>query len=180
MALDYLKEFKLHYLVINDHEDRAICLDFPTMIKELIACVDREIKKLDAKTVSALIGHEIQRQINDLVNEAKGCHAMCLFCNRKCELKPHNDEVKHNCSRKGHQMRVFGGGYLLGPSGKYPSLKVCDEIEADTVIIIERAGKKEKVLWRTIHDTQNLGWKRDYLKYTDANKTNYNPIYLNM
>ena len=72
--------------------------------------------------------------------EAKGCPAMCLFCNRKCELKPHNDEVKHNCARSGHQMRVFGGGFLEGPSGKYPSFKVCDEIDANTVIMGERAG----------------------------------------
>jgi len=37
-------------------------------------------------------------------------------------------------------MRVFGGGFLEGPSGKYPSLKVCDEIDANTVIMVERAG----------------------------------------
>mmetsp|Transcript_40339 Transcript_40339/g.52860 ORF Transcript_40339/g.52860 Transcript_40339/m.52860 type:complete len:90 (+) Transcript_40339:1441-1710(+) len=77
-------------------------------------------------------------------------------------------------------MRVFGGGFLEGPSGKYPSLKVCDEIEASTVILVERAGEMEKVLWSTIHDTVNIGWQRNYIKYTDANKTQYGPVYLAM
>ena len=72
------------------------------MANELIKCIDRELSKLDTKVASSLVGQDVQRQINDMVNEAKGCPAMCIFCNRKCELKPHNDEVKHSCLRTGH------------------------------------------------------------------------------
>ena len=146
VALEFFENFKQECLVFSKMEGRADCLDFPTMVKALIACIDSELRKLKAKTKSpaTLIGQDSERLINDLMNEAKGCPAMCFFCNRKCELKPHNEEVEHNCAKKGHQMRVFGGGFLIGPSGKYPSLKVCDEIDANKVIMVERAGQMEK------------------------------------
>ena len=52
-------------------------------------------------------------------------------------------------------MRVFGGGFYLGPSGKYPSLKVCDEIDAKTLILMNQNGENKKIRWTQIHDTHN-------------------------
>ena len=134
-TLDLIGAFEQRYMAIKDTEDLAQCLDFPTMVKELIACIDRKLKEIDAKKTDDLIDKGgAETMINDLVKEAKGCFASCMFCNRKCELAPHSDDIQHNCDKRGHQMRVFGGGHLQGPAGKYPSLKVCDEIEGDTVI----------------------------------------------
>lgn len=134
VALDMLTKFKRRYLEINDLEDSAICLDLVMMATELVACVDKKISDIEKLTATQFLDTNLQSQINDLVNEAKGCSALCNFCHRKCELKPHSQHQKHSCDRLGHQMRVFGGGFLTGPSGKYPSLKVCDEIDANTTI----------------------------------------------
>ena len=55
-------------------------------------------------------------------------------------------------------MRVFGGGEMEDGK-KYPSLKVCDEIDTNTKIIIQKAGgKSEVVLWSTVHKCYNPGW----------------------
>ena len=123
------------------------------MVKELIACIDRKTKEIDSKQAEDIMDKAIEATINDYVNEARGCPAKCWFCNRKCELAAHAEEIKHNCDRTGHQMRVFGGGFLEGPSGKYPSLKVCDEIEGDTVILMTSQEKSTKTQWKAIHDS---------------------------
>ena len=57
-------------------------------------------------------------------------------------------------------MRIFGGGYLNGSNGKYPSIKVCDEIEAKTNILVEIAGVNSRETWEKFHDTINMRWKR--------------------
>ena len=80
-------------------------------------------------------------------------------------MNNHPETTKHHCDSRGHQMRIFGGGHLNGSNGKYPSTKVCDEIEGKSVIMVERAGIKEKALWEQMHDTINIGWKREFIKY---------------
>ena len=77
-------------------------------------------------------------------------------------------------------MRVFGGGFLVGPSGKYPSLKFCDEIDGKTIIQVERAGTTQKTQWSTIHNTFNRGWKRAYDKWKDSSHTDYSEKYKDM
>ena len=76
--------------------------------------------------------------IHSFVTNAIGCKDVCKFCNRKCELAPHQDENEnHNCNKRGHSLRVFGGGSLVTSWGEiYPSLTTCDEIKHDTKIKI--------------------------------------------
>ena len=104
------------------------------MAKEIAICIDKKIAEMEGKQPVELVDMSVDQHINDLVNEAIGCRSLCKFCGRKCELKPHNQDQQHNCDRLGHQMRVFGSGIIEGPNGKYPSLKVCDEIDSDHVI----------------------------------------------
>ena len=74
-------------------------------------------------------------------------------------------------------MRIFGDGFLKGPEGRYPSLKVCDEIDPNTIIQAEsKEGKVTKTIWSTIHDQFNLGWKRSYDKW-NSNKTDFSEKY---
>ena len=65
-----------------------------------------------------------------MINKAVGCKSQCLYCNRKCELLPHNiEETKHSCDNVGHQLRVFAGGHYVNKKGnKFPSLGTCDTI----------------------------------------------------
>ena len=78
---------------------------------------------------------EINTQINDIVKDAKGCKELCNFCKRKCEHKPHDqNSLEHSCEHFGHQIRVFSDGCYEGPNGKFPSLRVCDEIDGNTKI----------------------------------------------
>ena len=69
---------------------------------------------------------------------AIGCLEVCKFCNRKCELGPHQDDTQnHNCDKRGHSLRVFGGGTHLASWGDvFPSLTTCDQIKHETKIRI--------------------------------------------
>ena len=54
-------------------------------------------------------------------------------------------------------MRVFGGGSYLN---KYPALKVCDEIKADELILVEQADGKPalKQTWADVHFSVQPHW----------------------
>ena len=101
---------------------------------------------------------------------------MCKFCNRKCELAPHQDDNEnHNCNKRGHSLRVFGGGTLVTSWGDpYPSLTTCDEIKHDTKIKIVCQGGVEVRLWSEIHNSKNRNWTTNYTKYI-PNTNNINP-----
>ena len=179
VQLDLFEKFKHRCLQIIQLEDSAICLDLIIMAKEMIICIDKKLSEEENKKPHELTDNSIEQQIHSLVNEAIGCRELCNFCRRKCELKPHNQDQLHNCDRLGHQMRVFGSGCLENSSGTYPSLKVCDEIEGNHVVQIQMGGgPTEKALWHVIHDSTNLGWKRSYTVWNDANRTDYSQKYL--
>ena len=71
----------------------------------------------------------------------------------------------------GHQIRVFGDGCYEGPAGKYPSLRVCDEIDPNTKIQVNRKNDTTVTLWSAVHDLYNPNWTRTYSKFADAGRT---------
>ena len=83
-----------------------------------------------------------------MINQAVGCKSTCLFCNRKCELSPHNpNDTPHSCENVGHQLRVFAGGQYVNKSGhKFPSLGTCDTIKPDTGMLIDG----NKTVWSDV------------------------------
>ena len=48
------------------------------------------------------IYNKFESPIDDIVTKAIGCKSKCNFCNRKCELEPHNSSIKHSCKTVGH------------------------------------------------------------------------------
>jgi predicted peroxiredoxin len=72
----------------------------------------KKINEVKNKEFSGVIEKRHKDFITDLGVKAVGCERSCQFCNRKCELPPHDDTIiHHNCSKRGHQMRAFGGGH---------------------------------------------------------------------
>ena len=94
-----------------------------------------------------------------MINQAVGCKSTCLFCNRKCELLPHNPiENPHSCENVGHQLRVFAGGQYTTKNGKFPSLGTCDTIKPETRMQIDG----NKTVWSDVIANQMRTWTVNY------------------
>jgi len=196
--LDLVKMFEVRGLeMCSQEKNAAVCLDFIAMAEKLLQCVKSKLEKVDdedsrlkeakksgadlLKVAMPVIDQNVKHDISTMMHNACGCRAVCAFCRRKCEKKPHSEKEQHCCDRLGHQMRVFGNGFFVGPKGeRYPSLKVCDEIDGNTTIQIEQAGKASLSLWETVHAQLNLGWKRSYTKFEEGNKEKLSKTHLEM
>lgn len=103
--------------------------------KNILIKVDEilnEDDKLDFKNNETWLANKCTTEIDELMEEARGCSDLCMFCNRKCEHGRKNHD-KHHCDNRGHQIRIFKGGFIGNPKKgfgkKYPSLDTCDLIE---------------------------------------------------
>ncbi len=73
------------------------------------------------------------------MNQAVGCKSTCIFCNRKCELLPHNPEDYPYAGEDiGHQQRVFTGNQYVNKNGhKFPCLGNCQTVKPDEGMLID-------------------------------------------
>jgi len=67
-----------------------------------------------------------------IFSQVKGCDQKCPCCDRICDRDHTLDGLKHGCDR-GHQIRAISGIKKLGT--KIPSLKVCNEISPNSMIV---------------------------------------------
>jgi len=98
----------------DGYEDNKV-VSLKAMVDGMIRSIDQMESKLSE--YSNYQNDQLYIRRDELIQNMKGCNYSCKFCNTQCQVGYHDENMKHNCDRYGHNLRVFAGGVYQTESG---------------------------------------------------------------
>jgi hypothetical protein len=115
---------KIFQKLVENNLNYIFCLN--SFLSNLIS-ICKESKSIFESIEIDFESLNLNEKISEIKASIKGCSNYCRFCSRKCEeSKADHQDVLHNCSHYGHQIKIFKNALVEYKDMVFPSLFTCD------------------------------------------------------